>query len=57
MDLLEIYVTNITFVRPCRYGYVLIADKDDYGHIEKQVKIILSKKDYESVKRNGYYMG
>lgn len=65
MNLLEIYVSNITKCELCqkiydghvvRY-YKMVADKDCYGSKQSQVEFIVSESNYQSIMKNGFYMG
>lgn len=60
MNLLEKYVYNITSVKEEDYAgmkfYKLICDTDCYGDIRKQVKVILTEREYDMVIEKGYYM-
>lgn len=60
MNLVETYITNIQSERLCEETtfplYEIIADTDCYGHKEYGKKLILNQYDYDSVKKNGYYM-
>ena len=56
MNLIERYVLKIHHVSENAYGYTLIADIDDYGRVEKEKIIRVSKKEYEMIKKKGYYL-
>ena len=65
MNMLEIYVSNITSDTVCekmfdgiaiRY-HKLVADKDCYGAKEHQVEFCVCEHDYQSIMKNGYYLG
>lgn len=56
MNLIERYVLKIYSVSENAYGYTIIADIDDYGIIEKEKIIHVSKRDYEMIKEKGYYL-
>ncbi|MDO5546865.1 MAG: hypothetical protein Q4F79_00035 [Eubacteriales bacterium] len=65
MNLLEIYVTNITKheIQESSYNgqtiriHRLVADKDCYGAKQYQVEFTVSESDYQSILNNGYYVG
>ena len=56
MNLVERFVLKIHHVSENAFGYTLIADIDDYGRVEKEKVIRVSKKDYEMIKKEGYYL-
>ena len=56
MNLIKRYVLKIYSVSENAFGYTLIADIDDYGRVEKEKIIRVSKKDYEMIKKKGYYL-
>lgn len=56
MNLVERFVLKIHHVSENAFGYTLIADIDDYGRVEKEKIIRVSKKDYEMIKNKGYYL-
>lgn len=56
MNLVERFVLKIYHVSENAFGYTLIADIDDYGIIEKEKLIRVSKRDYEMIKNKGYYL-
>ena len=56
MNLIERYVLKIYSVSENAYGYTIIADIDDYGRVEKEKVIRVSRKDYEMIKKKGYYL-
>lgn len=65
MNILEIYVSNITsdtvyekiFDSHLVRYHKLIADKNCYGAKETQVEFCVSERDYQSIMKNGYYLG
>lgn len=58
MNLLEIYVTNITSVKEVFPNvYEIVADFNCYGRKEIQVAKTISVYDYEMIKEKGYYLG
>lgn len=65
MNILEIYVSNITRDVVCEKVYdghliryhKIVADKDCYGAKENQVEFCVSEQDYQSIMKNGYYLG
>lgn len=65
MNLLEIYVTNITKheVQESSYNgqtiriHRLVADKDCYGAKQYQVEFKVGESEYQSILNNGYYIG
>ena len=56
MNLVERFVLKIHHVSEDAFGHTLIADIDDYGIIEKEKLIRVSKRDYEMIKNKGYYL-
>ena len=56
MNLVERFVLKIHNVSENAFGYTLIADIDDYGRVEKEKLIRVSSKDYEMIKKKGYYL-
>ena len=56
MNLVERFVLKIHHVSENAFGYTLIADIDDYGVVEKEKLIRVSKRDYEMIKNKGYYL-
>lgn len=56
MNLFERFVLKIHHVSENAFGYTLIADIDDYGVVEKEKLIRVSKRDYEMIKNKGYYL-
>lgn len=56
MNLVERFVLKIHHVSENAFGYTLIADIDDYGVVEKEKLIRVSKIDYEMIKNKGYYL-
>ena len=56
MNLVERFVLKIHNVSENAFGYTLIADIDDYGRVEKEKIIRVSSKDYEMIKKKGYYL-
>lgn len=56
MNLVERFVLKIHHVSENAFGYTLIADIDDYGIVEKEKLIRVSKRDYEMIKNKGYYL-
>lgn len=56
MNLVERFVLKIHHVSENAFGYTLIADIDDYGRVEKEKVIRVSKRDYEMIKNKGYYL-
>ena len=56
MNLVERFVLKIHHVSENAFGYTLIADIDDYGRVEKEKIIRVSRKDYEMIKKKGYYL-
>lgn len=56
MNLVERFVLKIHHVSENAFGYTLIADIDDYGRVEKEKIIRVSKRDYEMIKNKGYYL-
>ena len=56
MNLVERFVLKIHHVSEDAFGYTLIADIDDYGRVEKEKVIRVSKRDYEMIKNKGYYL-
>lgn len=59
MNLLEIYVSNITYVSPPdpEGARILIADTDCYGRTERGKKMVVSEDNYKSILEKGYYLG
>ena len=56
MNLVERFVLKIYDVSENAFGYTLIADIDDYGRVEKEKVIRVSKRDYDMIKKKGYYL-
>ena len=56
MNLMERFVLKIYDVSENAFGYTLIADIDDYGRVEKEKVIRVSKRDYDMIKKKGYYL-
>lgn len=56
MNLVERFVLKIHHVSENAFGYTIIADIDDYGIVEKEKLIRVSKRDYEMIKNRGYYL-
>ena len=56
MNLVERFVLKIHHVSENAFVYTLIADIDDYGRVEKEKIIRVSRKDYEMIKKKGYYL-
>lgn len=57
MNLVEIYVSNITMHTVVDGIHKITADFDCYGREEHQVTKYLTQSDYQSVKDKGYYLG
>lgn len=60
MNLLEHYVTNITYEEPIEKNGMLffkvVCDVDFYGNKEVQTELLLTEDDYAEVKSKGYYL-
>lgn len=56
MNLVETYVYNIISHKQVGTLHEIIADTDCYGTIEKKKKLILTEREYEEIKNNGYYL-
>ena len=57
MNLVEIWVTNITENIEIEGLYKITADFNCYGSEELQVTKWLTQSDYDSVMEKGYYLG
>lgn len=56
MNLVETYVYNIVSHKQVGTLHEIIADTDCYGIIENKKKLILTEREYEEIKNNGYYL-
>lgn len=56
MNLVETYVYNIVSHKQVGTLHEIIADTDCYGTIERKKKLILTEREYEEIKNNGYYL-
>ena len=59
MNLVEKWVSNITFEGRCeRYPdfWKVIADTNCYGNKKEQEELMLTNGDFQSVKKNGFYL-
>lgn len=57
MNLVEIYVSNITMHTVVDGIHKITADFDCYGRKEYQKTTWLTELEYQSVKNKGYYLG
>ena len=57
MNLVEIWVTNITENIEIDGLYKVTANFNCYGRIEIQATKIITQMEWESVKNKGYYLG
>ena len=57
MNLVEIYVSNITMNTEKNGAHCITANFDCYGHKEYQITKVLTHEEYMSVLKNGYYLG
>ena len=59
MNIIEIWISNITVDEPteCEYVRHLVADKNTNGRIEENASFYVTKSEYESIKKHGFYMG
>lgn len=56
MNLVETYVYNIVSHKQAGTIHEIIADTNCYGTEEKKKRLILTEKEYEEIKNNGYYL-
>ena len=56
MNIVESFVLKIPQVSENAFGYTLIEDIDDYSRVEKDKVIRVCRKDYEMIKKKGYYL-
>lgn len=56
MNLVETYVYNIVSHKQVGTLHEIVADTNCYGTEEKRKRLILTEKEYEEIKNNGYYL-